>query len=72
LLFSMGGIRQELLFFAQRFKQPLQDSKLWEGWNEFINLIKIENRNVFNLHERGEGGVKLRDSPVTRGRITII
>ncbi len=32
----MGGIRQELLFFAQRFKQPLQDSKLWEGWNEII------------------------------------
>ncbi len=49
----MGGIRQELLFFAQRFKQPLQDSKLWEGWDEIINLIKIENRNVFNLHEGG-------------------
>jgi hypothetical protein len=49
----MGGIRQELLFFAQRFKQPLQDSEVWEGWDEIINLRKIENRNVFNLHERG-------------------
>jgi hypothetical protein len=42
------------------------------GMRLYVNLIKIENRNVFNLHEREVGGVKLRDSPVTRGRITII